>query len=114
MIECRPEEWRTAGTSFVCHFLILSSYYIIRPIRDEIGVSGGVGNLPWLFTAALAAMLVANALFSALVGLFLSAALLEVATWCVRHFPARAVDGAGTMLKTSEQDRRFTMVGNLA
>jgi AAA family ATP:ADP antiporter len=32
-----------------------------------VGVAGGAGNLPWLFAATLAAMLVANALFSALV-----------------------------------------------
>lgn len=53
--------------SFACHFLVLASYYIIRPIRDDMGVAGGVNNLPWLFTGTLVAMLVANALFSALV-----------------------------------------------
>lgn len=53
--------------SFLCNFLVLASYYVIRPIRDEAGVAGGVGNLPWMFTATILAMLAANALFSATV-----------------------------------------------
>jgi len=48
-------------------FCVLASYYIFRPIRDQAAVAGGVHNLPWLFTGTLAAMLVANPLFSALV-----------------------------------------------
>lgn len=53
--------------SFVYYFLIFSSYYIIRPIRDDVGAAQGLDNLPIIFTATLLVMLVANALFSALV-----------------------------------------------
>jgi AAA family ATP:ADP antiporter len=67
---CRPEERFALRTSFLCHFLILTSYYVIRPIRDEMGVAGGVANLPWMFTATLLAMLAANGLFSAIVARF--------------------------------------------
>ncbi|HWB45606.1 MAG TPA: MFS transporter, partial [Hyphomicrobiaceae bacterium] len=38
----------------------LSSYYIMRPIRDQMGVAGGVHNLQWLFLGTLAGMLVLN------------------------------------------------------
>lgn len=55
---------------FVYYFLILSSYYVIRPIRDEFGAAGGVENLPWMFTGTLVVMLVANALFAAIVAKF--------------------------------------------
>jgi ATP:ADP antiporter, AAA family len=48
-------------------FFVLSSYYILRPIRDEMGVAGGVENVPWLFLGTLIAMLLVNPLFSALV-----------------------------------------------
>jgi AAA family ATP:ADP antiporter len=44
--------------SFLYFFSLLCSYYIIRPIRDEMGVQGGVENLQWLFTATFVAMLV--------------------------------------------------------
>jgi len=49
--------------SFLYFFSLLCSYYIIRPIRDEMGVQGGVENLQWLFTATFAAMLVIVPLF---------------------------------------------------
>ncbi|WP_413648510.1 hypothetical protein [Pantoea sp. B65] len=45
-------------------FLLFLSYYILRPIRDELGVAGGVKNLPWLFTGTLLAMLLVNPIFS--------------------------------------------------
>jgi AAA family ATP:ADP antiporter len=46
---------------------VLGGYYVIRPIRDEIGAAGGLDNLSWMFTAVLITMLIANALFSAIV-----------------------------------------------
>lgn len=48
-------------------FSVFFAYYVIRPIRDEAGVAGGVSNLPWLFTGTLLAMLAVNAPFGALV-----------------------------------------------
>jgi len=41
----------------------LCGYYVLRPLRDEMGVQGGVENLPWLFSATFAAMLAATPLF---------------------------------------------------
>src|ERR1700730_17177714 len=48
-------------------FAVLSSYYIMRPIRDEMGVAGGVNNLPWLFTGTLIGMVLVNLPFAWLV-----------------------------------------------
>lgn len=48
-------------------FSLLSSYYIMRPIRDQAGVAGGVQNLQWLFTGTLVAMLLLNLPFAYLV-----------------------------------------------
>lgn len=48
-------------------FCVLSSYYIIRPLREQVGVAGGVRNIPWLFTATLVAMLAVHPPFAALV-----------------------------------------------
>jgi ATP:ADP antiporter, AAA family len=45
----------------------LGSYYIIRPLRDAMGLVGGTRALPWLFTATFAAMLLAVPLFGAVV-----------------------------------------------
>ena len=49
--------------SFACFFFVLCGYYILRPLRDEMGVQGGVENLPWLFSATFAVMLGAAPLF---------------------------------------------------
>jgi AAA family ATP:ADP antiporter len=49
-----------AGAYFFC---LLCSYYVLRPVRDEMGIQGGVETLPWTFTATFAAMLAATPLF---------------------------------------------------
>lgn len=55
---------------FLYYFCLLCSYYILRPIRDEMGVRGGVENMQWLFTATFFAMLVAVPIFAALAARF--------------------------------------------
>lgn len=60
-------ERRAVAWSFAWFFCLLSSYYILRPVRDEMGVAGGVKNLPWLFAATFLVMLVAVPAFGALV-----------------------------------------------
>ncbi len=67
VVDVKPVEVRALGLGFIYYFLIFSSYYIIRPIRDDIGAANGIEKLPWLFTGTLVAMLIANALFAALV-----------------------------------------------
>ncbi len=67
IVDARPDELRAVWLAFAYFFLLLTSYSILRPIRDEMGVAGGVENLPWLFSLTLVSMLIANALFSTLV-----------------------------------------------
>jgi AAA family ATP:ADP antiporter len=67
VVDLRPEEAQAVAWSCLYFFCILSAYYVIRPIRDEMGVAGGVENLPWLFTGTLVGMLVANPPFAVLV-----------------------------------------------
>jgi len=66
-VDVHADEVRAMWFGFVFNFIVLASYYVIRPIRDDIGAAGGVENLSWMFTATLIAMLIANALFSAIV-----------------------------------------------
>jgi len=42
---------------FVFFFCLLASYYVLRPVRDEMGIRGGVDNLEWLFTGTFVLML---------------------------------------------------------
>jgi ATP:ADP antiporter, AAA family len=70
MIDVRPGEVPALAWSWLYIFSLLSSYYIMRPIRDQMGVAGGVNNLQWLFTGTLVGMLLLNLPFSWLVKTF--------------------------------------------
>lgn len=48
---------------FISFFSILCGYFVLRPVRDEIGVRAGVENIPWLFTGTFAATLLLVPLF---------------------------------------------------
>jgi AAA family ATP:ADP antiporter len=48
-------------------FTVLCSYYVIRPLREAMGLTGGVKALQWMFSATFVAMLLAVPLFSAMV-----------------------------------------------
>nr|WP_225540209.1 MULTISPECIES: MFS transporter [Gammaproteobacteria] len=64
MTGVRPEEAPAVLWSMLYVIALFLAYYVLRPIRDELGVAGGVQNLPWLFTGTLLAMLVASPLFA--------------------------------------------------
>jgi AAA family ATP:ADP antiporter len=67
IVDVKPEEIRALWLGFLFNFVVLGGYYVIRPIRDNIGAESGVENLSWMITAVLVTMLIANALFSATV-----------------------------------------------
>lgn len=67
IVDVRPAEIAATLTSFAFFFFVLSSYFILRPVRDLIAVTTSPTRLPWLFGGTLITMLVANRLFSALV-----------------------------------------------
>jgi AAA family ATP:ADP antiporter len=55
---------------WACVFLfsLLAGNYLIRPVRDEMGIAGGPDHLPALFAGTLAAMLVVGPLLSRRLG----------------------------------------------
>jgi AAA family ATP:ADP antiporter len=66
-IDVRPDEAPLLVWAWLYIFSVLSSYYVLRPIRDQAGVAGGVSNLQWLFTGTLVGMLILNIPFAYLV-----------------------------------------------
>ena len=66
-VPATPQERAAALWSFAYFFTLLAGYYVLRPLRDQMGIAGGVKNLPWLFTATFASLLVAQPLYGALV-----------------------------------------------
>jgi AAA family ATP:ADP antiporter len=67
VVDVRPVEVRALLWAFAYFFCLLASYYVLRPVRDEMGLAGGIKNLPWLFTATFVVMLAVLPLFGALV-----------------------------------------------
>jgi AAA family ATP:ADP antiporter len=59
--------------SFAYFFSLLCGYYILRPVRDEMGIQAGVDQLQWLFTGTFATML----------------AVVPVFGWLSSRFPRR-------------------------
>lgn len=59
-----PEEWKGAALSFVYFFCVLSAYYIMRPLREELSAAAGSTQLPWFFAATFIVTLILTPLFS--------------------------------------------------
>jgi AAA family ATP:ADP antiporter len=66
VVDVRPEETAAMLFGFAYFFCLLCSYYLLRPLRDAMGLIGGADRLQWLFTATFLSMLVLVPLFGAL------------------------------------------------
>src|SRR5437764_14590877 len=91
IVDVKPNEVRALWLGFILFFVVLAGYYVIRPIRDNIGATQ-FENLWWMFTFVLVAMIVSKALFSMIVALmsrrnFISIAdrffILNLLSFCV-------------------------------
>jgi AAA family ATP:ADP antiporter len=63
----RPGEGRALAWSFAYFFCLLAGYYVLRPVRDEMGLAGGINNLPDLFAKTFYVMLAMVPVYGALV-----------------------------------------------
>ncbi|KNH19853.1 MFS transporter [Pseudomonas syringae] len=66
-VKVLPAERTALMLGFAFHFCVLASYYLVRPLRDALGLEGGADKLQWLFTATFVVMLLMVPLFGALV-----------------------------------------------
>jgi ATP:ADP antiporter, AAA family len=66
-VPATPQERAAALWSFAYFFALLAGYYVLRPLRDQMGIAGGVKALPWLFTATFVTLLVAQPVYGVLV-----------------------------------------------
>lgn len=81
-VPATPGERAAALWSFAYFFTLLAGYYVLRPLRDQMGIAGGVKALPWLFTATFVTLLLAQPLYGALVAKLTRARFIPV----VYHF----------------------------
>ncbi|MCG8370704.1 MAG: MFS transporter, partial [Proteobacteria bacterium] len=59
----RRHELVAVAWSFAYFFCVLSSYYIVRPVREEMAVGSGPNTIPYLFIGTFVTMIVATSIF---------------------------------------------------
>lgn len=82
VVPATPQELAAALWSFGYFFALLAGYYVLRPLRDQMGIAGGTRALPWLFTATFVTLLAAQPLYGVLVAKLPRARFIPV----VYHF----------------------------
>lgn len=71
----RAAEWRAVLVSFAYFFCVLSAYYVVRPLREQLSAAVGSTQLPLFYAATFIATL----------------CLTPVFAWLVSHYPRRVV-----------------------
>lgn len=102
-VDVKPAEVPGLVAAFSYHFLLFTAYYILRPIRDSMGVTGGVENLDDLFGWTLIGMIAAVPLFGWISGRFRRAQFLP---WIYLFFGAQLI--AFWALFTAQEDDSAT------
>jgi len=67
LVLLRPGEGRALLWAAGYFFFLLLSLYLLRPVREAMGIARGADKLPWLMTTTLVVMLLVNPLYAALV-----------------------------------------------
>jgi AAA family ATP:ADP antiporter len=57
------EEVVPLAWAFAYFFCLLCGYSILRPVRDEMAIEGGIKNLPWMMSVTFLTMVAATPLF---------------------------------------------------
>jgi AAA family ATP:ADP antiporter len=78
VLRARPGEERAVGFAFAYFFMLMCSYYLLRPLRDAMAIEAGLDKLPWLYVGTFAAMLILSPSFGALVARVRKQLLLPV------------------------------------
>lgn len=78
LVSVRPGEVRALLLSFAYFFFLLGGYAMLRPVRDQMAVAGGIDNFKYLFLYTFIAMLLAAPLYGAVVARAAKARIVPV------------------------------------
>lgn len=96
-IEGREASAVSAG--LLMFFFLFTGYFMLRPVRETMGVAGGVDNLQWLFTATFFATLAALPLYGWIAS---KAARRRILPWTYGFFVLNLLAFAAGMLAQPE------------
>jgi AAA family ATP:ADP antiporter len=80
-VRIEAHEARAVALAFLCNFMLLGSYYILRPLRDTMATVFGVQDLQRLFTGTFVVMLLCAPLFAWCASRFRLTRLLPGVFW---------------------------------
>jgi len=63
LFNLQSDEASPVIVGFSMFFLLFAGYFMLRPVRETMGITGGIDNLPWLFTGTFVATVAAMPLF---------------------------------------------------
>jgi AAA family ATP:ADP antiporter len=63
LLSLERHEYVAVAWSFAYFFCVLSSYYVLRPVREAMAVGSGADTIPYLFIGTFIAMLLATPVF---------------------------------------------------
>ncbi len=75
----RRGERRALLLAFLAFFFLLCGYFVLRPLREEAGVAGGVRNIKWLYLGTFFGMLAATPFYAFLVSHWPRAKIIAIA-----------------------------------
>ncbi|MES2015861.1 MAG: Npt1/Npt2 family nucleotide transporter [Pseudomonadota bacterium] len=67
LVLVQPGEGRALLWAGAYFFFLLFSFYLLRPVREAMGIARGVDKLPWLMTGTMLVMIAAHPLYAMLV-----------------------------------------------
>jgi AAA family ATP:ADP antiporter len=79
--DAKPHEMRAASLAFACNFVLMASYYLLRPVRDAMATVYGVEHLQYLYSGTLALTFVCSPIFAWLTEHFKLSRVLPGVFW---------------------------------
>ena len=74
-------ERRAVALATLCNFVLLGSYYILRPVRDTVATVFGANQLQWLFSGTFIGTLLAAPIYAGLASRLRLTRLLPGVFW---------------------------------
>lgn len=81
IVDIRGPEVPAVCAAFACNFVLMGSYYLLRPVRDAMATVFGVGKLQNLFTGTLILTLFCSPVFAWLTDTFKLSRVLPGVFW---------------------------------
>lgn len=94
LFDLREHEVAPVSAGFGMFFLLFAGLFMLRPVRETMGVAGGVDNLPWMFTATFVGVLAVLPLFGWVAG---KVARRRILYWVFGYVAATLLLFAGGM-----------------